>query len=441
MKLAASILIASVNAQERFRENKEADDSPDTGSTFADYFGGYDYGGGFDGGVFDYSGFDDQAFGDYNDAFGTDAPTTAAAATTQAPTDAPTEDPFAGYDFSGADDAFASYDGADDSASLDDTVADIVADVVEAAAGRPDAPSQQEAEKSSSFLQSLNTIAAGGTDGNGIAYCFISEGNNDTSGTTATEDWFNNGGQWVNCPSGENEACQITISKTYGVITRVQSQCANASSCVANMRQNFAPRHTSVGALVFESWARQQCRPHFDQDAAKKFNGEATFVPVGGRARAAGPSVCTFCVDVCRSEHVITGNGETLTELQFRDAQCVGSSNSINNSKPINAVEVEAATNAANTFDLFDEDTHFLASTYAWEGATEAFSSNNFYSTSLMTQSKHNTDGTVVSRTFEISNLQAEQIMNGLATNYGTSDAGDLTATGATVDNNIPERK
>lgn len=417
MKLAASILIASVNAQFRQRENKEAEDGNDTGSTFADYFGGYDYGGGFDGGVFDYSGFDDQAFGDYNDAFGTDAPTTAAAATTQAPTDAPTEDPFAGYDFSGADDAFASYDGADDSASLDDTVADIVADVVEAAAGRPDAAPQEE-EKSSAFLQSLNTLEAG-SFANGLSFCFISEGNNDVIGQNAVTDWFATGGQWVNCPEGENESCQITISKIAGTIERVQSQCANASSCVANMRQNFSPRHTETGSVIFDSWTRQQCRPHFEQDAAKKFNGE---LGVGARARAAGSSVCTFCVDVCRSEWVFNGedgDGTPLTQEQLNDSQCIGRSGGFDNSKPINNEDVDDAASAAAGFDLFDEDTHFSAATYAWSGAYSPMSSDNFYSTSLMTQRKTNTDGTTVSRTFEISNLQAEQIMHGLANGYG----------------------
>lgn len=417
MKLAASILIASVNAQIRQRENKEAEDGNDTGSTFADYFGGYDYGGGFDGGVFDYSGFDDQAFGDYNDAFGTDAPTTAAAATTQAPTDAPTEDPFAGYDFSGADDAFASYDGADDSASLDDTVADIVADVVEAAAGRPDAAPQEE-EKSSAFLQSLATLEAG-SFANGLSFCFISEGNND-GGQNAVTDWFATGGQWVNCPEGENESCQITISKIAGTIERVQSQCANASSCVANMRQNFSPRHTETGSVIFDSWTRQQCRPHFEQEAAKKFNGE---LGVGARARAAGSSVCTFCVDVCRSEYVFTGVGGSgaISQEELDDSQCIGRSGGLDNKKPINN-ENGGTPSAAAGFDLFDEDTHFSDATFAWSGAYSPMSSDNFYSTALMTQSKQNTDGTTVSRTFEISNLQAEQIMHGLSNGYGSSD-------------------
>merc|ERR1712141_764389 len=144
MGLTASILIASAQAQGRNREGKDSDnsntDADSFADSFADYFGGYDYGGS----SFDYTGFDDSAFGNYNDAFGTDAPAPFAAtdaptaAPTAAPTFAATEDPFAGYDFSGADDAFASYDGADDSANLDDTVADIVADVVDAA-GRPDA--------------------------------------------------------------------------------------------------------------------------------------------------------------------------------------------------------------------------------------------------------------------------------------------------------------
>jgi len=403
-----------MGAQIRQRENKEAEDGNDTGSTFADYFGGYDYGGGFDGGVFDYSGFDDQAFGDYNDAFGTDAPTTAAAATTQAPTDAPTEDPFAGYDFSGADDAFASYDGADDSASLDDTVADIVADVVEAAAGRPDAAPQEE-EKSSSFLQQLTTIDGSvGADPNGLSYCFISEGNND-GGQDAKDDWFETGGQWVNCPDGENESCQITISKKAGEIERIQSQCANASSCVANMRQNFSPRHTETGSVIFDSWTRQQCRPHFNLAGAKAFNGEA-----GGRARSGDSTVCTFCVDVCRSANVVTGAGMDAAKL--RSSQCIGRTATFNNDMPINGEAVSGSASAAEDFELFDESTHFEAASYAWSGASEPMSNNNFYSTALMTQTKENKDGTEVSRTFEISNIQAEQVLNAIANGYGTSD-------------------
>merc|ERR1712025_641340 len=198
MKLTASILIASAHAQGRNREGKDSDNSnTDAGSfsdAFADYFGGYDYGGS----SFDYSGFDDSAFGNYNDAFGTDAPATLATtdAPTAAPTIAATEDPFAGYDFSGADDAFASYDGADDAANLDDTVADIVADVVDAA-GRPDASDADEG-KSSQFVQAPQVFEV-----NNAAYstfCFVGEGeatlladSNAPDGDTAKLAWFANG--------------------------------------------------------------------------------------------------------------------------------------------------------------------------------------------------------------------------------------------------------
>merc|ERR1711953_957517 len=158
MKLTASILIASAQAQGRNREGKDSDnsntDADSFADSFADYFGGYDYGGS----SFDYTGFDDSAFGNYNDAFGTDAPAT--------------EDPFAGYDFSGADDAFASYDGADDAANLDDTVADIVADVVDAA-GRPDASDADEG-KSSQFIQAPPVFEV--DLGTSTTWCYVGEG-------------------------------------------------------------------------------------------------------------------------------------------------------------------------------------------------------------------------------------------------------------------------
>merc|ERR1712025_1549888 len=205
------ILIASAHAQGRNREGKDSDNSnTDAGSfsdAFADYFGGYDYGGS----SFDYSGFDDSAFG-------TDAPATLAAtdAPTAAPTFAATEDPFAGYDFSGADDAFASYDGADDAANLDDTVADIVADVVDAA-GRPDASDADEG-KSSQFVQDPELFEYHPDNLDYHTWCFVGEGDAtlvaDTNAPTAGSAkaaWYADG-VWSPC-AGANEVCQIKVTR------------------------------------------------------------------------------------------------------------------------------------------------------------------------------------------------------------------------------------
>ena len=233
MKLTASILIASAHAQTRGRDSKDTDnentDAGAFGDAFADYFGGYDYGG--LGESFDYSGFDDQAFGNYNDAFGTDAPATDAPtaaptmAATAAPTMAATEDPFAGYDFSGADDSFASYDGADDSATLDDTVADIVADVVDAA-GRPDGDESEDG-KSSAFIQ--NSVVIESIDYSEYAsFCFTGTGEADLvlatgkpDATMAKQQWYNNG-FWNPC-SGENEVCQIKVTRRRNEIFSIVS--------------------------------------------------------------------------------------------------------------------------------------------------------------------------------------------------------------------------
>merc|ERR1712001_345749 len=248
MKLTASILIASAQAQRRNREGKDSDNTNTDGASFADsfadYFGGYDYGGS----SFDYSGFDDSAFGNYNDAFGTDAPATFAAtnAPTAAPTFAATEDPFAGYDFSGADDAFASYDGADTAANLDDTVADIVSDVVDAA-GRPDASDAEEG-KSSQFIQAPPVFEV--DLGTSTTWCWINEGIADFAAdtnapvvNTAINAWYATPGAWSTC-DGANQVCQIKVVRQQNEIASIISQCSNQHSCVDNMKSNMNPQLT-----------------------------------------------------------------------------------------------------------------------------------------------------------------------------------------------------
>jgi hypothetical protein len=411
MKLTASILIASAQAQGRNREGKDSDntntDAASFSDSFADYFGGYDYGGS----SFDYSGFDDSAFGNYNDAFGTDAPATFAAtnaptaAPTAAPTFAATEDPFAGYDFSGADDAFASYDGADDSANLDDTVADIVADVVDAA-GRPDA-SDDDAGKSSQFVQAPEVFEVNHLDYS--TWCFVgtadatfeADTNKPEAGTAKTA-WFNSG-NWDVC-DGANQVCQIKVTRKQNNIANIVSQCSNQHSCVDNMRANMNPQQTEYGSnKFFASWKNQKCRPTFGVPAAIAYNGGAG--SAGGRARGGtNPSECFYCVEPCRNVNV--KNGNTLrpgasTEDQtaaLTGSFCVGRSD-----------ESDLLTNsfAFPGFDIFDEASHQSATASAFDTDSKVDSP---YLTSTLRLSKLDPNGQTITQDLEISNIQVEQI-------------------------------
>merc|ERR1711990_883623 len=409
MKLTASILIASAQAQGRNREGKDSDNTNTDGASFADsfadYFGGYDYGGS----SFDYSGFDDSAFGNYNDAFGTDAPATFAAtdAPTAAPTFAATEDPFAGYDFSGADDAFASYDGADDSANLDDTVADIVADVVDAA-GRPDA-SDDDAGKSSQFVQAPEVFEVNHADYS--TWCFVgtadaqfeADTNKPEAGTAKTA-WFSSG-NWDVC-AGANQVCQIKVTRKQNEIANIVSQCSNQHSCVDNMRANMNPQQAAYGSnKFFASWKNQKCRPTFNVDEAVAYNGGDAPGSAGGRARGAtNPSECFYCVEPCRNVNV--KNGATLRpsattadqDAALAGSFCVGRSD-----------EGDALTNsyAFPGFDIFNEASHQTATASAFDTTTKIDSP---YLTSTLRLSKLDPNGQTITQDLEISNIQVEQI-------------------------------
>lgn len=411
MKLTASILIASAHAQGRNREGKDSDnsntDAASFADSFADYFGGYDYGGS----SFDYSGFDDSAFGNYNDAFGTDAPATIAAtnaptaAPTAAPTFAATEDPFAGYDFSGADDAFASYDGADDAANLDDTVADIVADVVDAA-GRPDA-SDDDAVKSSQFVQAPEIFEVNHLDYS--TWCFVGTADatfeadtNKPEADSAKDAWFN-AGVWDVC-TGANQVCQIKVTRKQNNIANIVSQCSNQHSCVDNMRANMNPQQTEYGSnLFFASWKNQKCRPTFGVDAAIAYNGGVG--SAGGRARGGtNPSECFYCVEPCRNVNV--KNGGTLRPLASTAEQeaalggsfCVGRSDE----NPL-----LTNSNAFPGFDIFDEASHQSATASAFDTSLKVDSP---YLTSTLRLSKLDPNGQTITQDLEISNIQVEQI-------------------------------
>merc|ERR1712025_895307 len=407
------ILIASAHAQGRNREGKDSDNTnTDAGSfsdAFADYFGGYDYGGS----SFDYSGFDDSAFGNYNDAFGTDAPATLAAtdAPTAAPTIAATEDPFAGYDFSGADDAFASYDGADDAANLDDTVADIVADVVDAA-GRPDASDADEG-KSSQFVQAPEVFEYHPDNLDYHTWCFVGQGDAtlevDTnipiaSGVgSAKEAWYTNG-QWNHC-TGANEVCQIKVTRKQNKISNIVSTCSNAHSCVDNMRSNLNPQQAPYGTYAFfASWKNQKCRPTFGSDAAIAYNGGAG--SAGGRARGGtNPSECFYCVEPCRNRRVTditldTGAGNLAVQTDnIVNAMCIG--RSAQDQFVENSI-------AFDTFDIFDEATHMTATSSTWDLASDDFDTP--YKTTLLRMTKLDSNNLPITQDLEISNIQVEQI-------------------------------
>lgn len=435
MKLTASILIASAHAQTRGRDSKDTDnentDAGAFGDAFADYFGGYDYGG--LGESFDYSGFDDQAFGNYNDAFGTDAPATNAptaaptVAATAAPTMAATEDPFAGYDFSGADDSFASYDGADDSATLDDTVADIVADVVDAA-GRPDGDDSEDG-KSSTFIQNSATIALEGSPldlSQYSAYCFVgsSEAGFDPvtrkpHATQATDDWFGNG-DWHHC-SGENEVCQIKVTRRQNEIFSIVSKCANNKSCVDNMKMNYAPHWDPSGDQVFaKSWARQVCRPTFGISDLENYNGANS-----ARARGANPSECFYCVEPCRAQAAV--GVTTWTDLGITDAptekaamateQCIGRGFTHGGKNSV----------AFDTFDILVESTWLSAAiTYAtWDNDVNNVGAriDGPLLTTELTLVRQDIHDNEESYTATVSNLQVEQIRERIARGSVTEQA------------------
>jgi hypothetical protein len=439
MKLTASILIASAHAQTRGRDSKDTDnentDAGAFGDAFADYFGGYDYGG--LGESFDYSGFDDQSFGNYNDAFGTDAPATnaptaaptvaATVAATAAPTMAATEDPFAGYDFSGADDSFASYDGADDSATLDDTVADIVADVVDAA-GRPDG-NDNESGKSSTFIQNSATITLEGSPldlSQYSAFCFVGSSEADfdlNTGkpdvTQATDDWFANG-NWHHC-SGENEVCQIKVTRRRNEIFSIVSKCANNKSCVDNMKTNYAPHWDPSGSQVYAaSWARQACRPTFGESSLANFNGAAS-----ARARGGNPSECFYCVEPCRSRAAAVDGVDWDASSSVTDP--ASEKTAMANEYCIGKGSVEGGENsiAFQTFDIFNEAS--WAGIAPTQGTWDVLNRiDGALLVSDLTLTRTDIHGEDETYTTTVSNIQMEQIRQRVDRGQGQAEVADL---------------
>jgi len=413
MKLIASILLVSAHAQTRFREGKDSDDSGTDGSitdSFADYFGGYE--------SFDYSGGFDASAYDYNSAYGTAAPT-------GAPAVAATDDPFAGYDFAGADDSFASYDGADAAATLDDTVADIVADVVAAAAGRPDGNDDDET-RGSAFIQTGATIEHHPDNSNYASFCWINTAEADLGTAnhanqpvangdagSAVNRWFATGG-WHHC-SGENEVCQIKVTRRMNNIFSIVSKCANNHSCVDNMKQNFAPAWDPSGSQKFlSSWARQSCRPTFGSTDAANFNGAS------GNARARGavrPSECFFCVEPCRAMAAVigspawVGDNASVEEQQklMRDAYCVGKAfdDGSGFEAENSAVFEDGSGNVVDIFDEASMSAGYTVSSGIWDPTTRY---DKAYMTTNLELERQDVHGATESLIMEVSNLQAEQI-------------------------------
>jgi hypothetical protein len=442
MKLTASILIASAHAQTRGRDSKDTDnentDAAAFGDAFADYFGGYDYGGLSE--SFDYSGFDDQAFGNYNDAFGTDAPATNAptaaptVAATAAPTFAATEDPFAGYDFSGADDSFASYDGADDSAALDDTVADIVADVIDAA-GRPDGDDSEDG-KSSAFIQQPVAIEASVDLSQYASYCFVgtAEATIDIASNkpvskpdpgNAEEAWFANGA-WHHC-AGENEVCQIKVTRSRNEIFSIVSKCANNESCVDNMTSNYAPHWSPSGSQIFaKSWSRQKCRPTFGFANLQEYNGSNN-----ARARGGVPSECFYCLEPCRAQAAAVVDVDwaagamadaAAVAAEMKADFCVG--------RGANAADDGSFGDNAiafGTFNVFDEGTwNSAVAESTWDTSVRI---DGALLTNPLTLTRTDVHGAAETYTTQVSNIQIEQIQQRIAMTPGeAADLPDLVA-------------
>merc|ERR1719374_30436 len=180
-----------------------------------------------------------------------------------------------------------------------------------------------------------------------------------------------NAGRWHRC-LGEGSACEVKVvrilsdnNKTTSV-RQVTSKCANESSCIANMKQNFNPKIASAGNW-YKQYLMQQCKPFGVGDRFKS-NGER--------------SSCVFCVEPCT---------ETEQSSGVATGGCVGPS----------ADGVSKGTVNAASIDVFDP------ATLASNGAGNQYTTGNYYSTVTGTYTKNS-----VSVSLEVSTIQAAQLGN-----------------------------
>jgi len=349
MKLQAAILFAVTNAQRdggRVRD-KEVN-SADVSDAFADYFG------------------------DANNAFGDYAAVDAAA-----------------YDAFGD-----SYEAFGDLSFGDYDASDYASDVASDDAGRPageqvsDDVSDDDGKTTFQVNDSVN-VNQRPTSFN--AKCFNGVATGDTTAAT-TAAWFG-AGSWQQC-EGEMESCEIKVVRRAGVITQIQSKCANGHSCTDNALNNFNPkRDEKNGAGTTASWysqyRHQQCRPLI-LDAWVKAD-------IGSREQKSD-STCFFCIEPCGVAGI---EGLTKTAAQLKADQCVGRAGA-DNSQPINT---------GSTLDIFDESSlgTSVVTTQAGALTLDAFDAN-FYGTVSVGLVRNAPDGTTMTENRVISRIQQQQL-------------------------------
>lgn len=348
MKLQAAILFAVTNAQRdggRVRD-KEVN-SADVSDAFADYFGDAN-----------------NAFGDY------------------AAVDAAAYDAFGDSYEAFGDLSFGDYDASDYSS-----------DVASDDAGRPagEAVSEDVSDDDGKTTFQVNdSVAVNLRPTSFNAKCFngVASGADSTATKTA---WFT-AGVWQQC-EGEMESCEIKVVRRAGVITQIQSKCANGHSCTDNALNNFNPkRDPKVGAGTNASWysqyRHQQCRPLvLDQ---------WTEGMIGAREKQ-NDSTCFFCVEPCSYAGI---EAATRTAAELKADQCVGRAGA-DNSQPINT----------STVDIFDETSVGTSVVTTALGALtlDAYDAN-FYGTVSIPLVRNAPDGSTMTENRVISRIQQQQL-------------------------------
>jgi len=327
MKLAAAILFAVTSAQRNEGGRQREKETPSsTDDAFAAYFGAYD----------------GDAFGDYGNAFGAES----------------FGDSYDSADAFG-DLTFGNYDGeyvdgvdAVDTAAVEQAVA----------ADEANRPGQDNNDDGKTFLPGNTSNAADETQSAFAAYCWENSASK-TASDTAENNWALVGGSFKQC-TGSASACEVKVVRDVASnnIVQIVSKCANESSCIANMEQNFNPRKLlSFQTSLYNSYMQQNCRPQHLGGNSITFGNRHKFNKQ--------KSTCFFCVEPCAAAAAA--------------ARCVGP----------NAGATAPMSVAVGTVDIFDEST--LTGT--------DMLSNNYYSTVTGTL---NPGGKVMT----VSKIQADQI-------------------------------
>jgi len=281
MKLSAAILIASVAAQGRQRENKNTD-------AFDLGFGSYDD---FFSTDFDSSEFNSQGFGDFN------------------------------YD------SFFNFDSAPESTQAPKRT-------TKAAKAKPvkKRPAASKAVGKTNFMENNQTRVdhTVGIIAEKIG-CYLASENSKAN-------WLARG-RWQTCP-GELDVCELKVVRRNHRITQIHSKCANRHSCTDNMRQNFSPRAENPAGFVtshsvYSSWMRQQCRPRLEVVLGTSHPSWEAFErrTRNLRGRHMGDSVCFNCLVSCRNKDILLNNATSALNMQ--DNGCVGRSGAFDNVRPI----------------------------------------------------------------------------------------------------------